>query len=639
MLLSMRGLLAASLVLCATSVAETASAKKTLADYRYFRALSVDLSGRIPTRAEVAEFEADTFDVDKWIDAHLASDTYAERVRRIYMDALRLQIGRTFQFVPTSTTLRRQKVLLEGGKEVWVYFRQGQRRKREETDGEFCLTQAETGQQYPRFTAGTGTAKPVPLTTLDANTVAVKPWWLYRDYRSSAPKDLYDAATWATKYPNHIPANELLTEPDGKTAATEIRICKEEAATAPTGTIYVTGRKAPATGTAPPHGRLSQLPLDSAYAKANPGATVSCTSSTAIMNTTDCGCGPGLERCMPGGSSSFDPTAFVLPRQIPLGVEDATDTGSEPQSSYSRLWWGEEASRFLDQIFSEDRDFREVVTGKWTMVNGPLTQFYKASAPATCCGNGYDFGYAQPDPLVDPSKLPDLLPHDTGKWAKVEDRGAYAAGILTMPVFLTKYGSRRARAHVLYQAFQCKQFVAGDVKLTPSTEPDLTKRPGCNTCHVVLEPMSAYFSRIQESDWTWLPESKFPIESTKCKSADPTKMSFTCKSYYDPAFVDGTRALLRGAYSSAANANAGPAALGQQIAKSDTFAQCVVQKVSESFLGRSLSTDDVTLQKDLADSFGKGGFKMRTLVRALVKADAYKNANNLTSSAWRKEGK
>lgn len=32
----------------------------------------------------------------------------------------------------------------------------------------------------------------------------------------------------------------------------------------------------------------------------------------------------------------------------------------------------------------------------------------------------------------------------------VADRGPHASGILTMPIFLAKYGSRRARAHVVY---------------------------------------------------------------------------------------------------------------------------------------------------------------------------------------------
>jgi len=41
-----------------------AEAARTLDNYRHFRALSIDLVGRIPTRDEVVAFEKDGFDVD-----------------------------------------------------------------------------------------------------------------------------------------------------------------------------------------------------------------------------------------------------------------------------------------------------------------------------------------------------------------------------------------------------------------------------------------------------------------------------------------------------------------------------------------------------------------------------------------------
>ena len=115
----------------------------------------------------------------------------------------------------------------EGGQTVYVYFRQGQRRLREETDGEFCLTQEETGLQFPRNTAPTGTAIPVTQAALDANTVVVKPWWLYRDYQSPTPADRY-APTWQAQSPNFVPVNALLTEPDTTTPTTEIRSAKKK---------------------------------------------------------------------------------------------------------------------------------------------------------------------------------------------------------------------------------------------------------------------------------------------------------------------------------------------------------------------------------------------------------------------------
>src|SRR4051794_15788541 len=75
---------------------------RPLPDYRYFRALSIDLGGRPPTRDELAEFERPDFKLDAWIDAHLGGASYTERLRRIYLDLLRLELPPTVHFVPNS---------------------------------------------------------------------------------------------------------------------------------------------------------------------------------------------------------------------------------------------------------------------------------------------------------------------------------------------------------------------------------------------------------------------------------------------------------------------------------------------------------------------------------------------------------
>src|SRR3954462_15793705 len=81
-------------------VAGDTRAAKGLGDYRYFRALSIDLLGRPPTRDELAQLESPEFSLDAWLDTHLTGPQYAERLRRIYMDTLRLEVGPSFQFVP-----------------------------------------------------------------------------------------------------------------------------------------------------------------------------------------------------------------------------------------------------------------------------------------------------------------------------------------------------------------------------------------------------------------------------------------------------------------------------------------------------------------------------------------------------------
>jgi hypothetical protein len=84
-------------------------------------------------------------------------------------------------------------------------------------------------------------------------------------------------------------------------------------------------------------------------------------------------------------------------------------------------------------------------------------------------------------------------------------------------IFLTKYASRRARGAVRYSAFRCKSFVAGNEPLTPSTELNLMVRPGCAACHATLEPLAAYFARVDEASWSYLADWQFPLRNLTCK--------------------------------------------------------------------------------------------------------------------------
>lgn len=612
-----------------------AGAAKTLEDFRYFRALSIDLQGRMPTRAEVAAFEKDDFDTNAWIEGRLSGPAYAERVRRIYMDLMRLEVGNAFQFVQNANVLRRYSVMGPQGQQMYVYYRRGQRRVRPETDGVFCLDQAETGMQFPANAAPTGTPIPVAQATLDKYTKKLRPWWLYRDYTAQSPSIKIGNIT----IPGFTPNPGLMKEPDNS-PTTDVYVCAEEASLLETGTIYASGRTMKGSGT-PPYGRLDFPPLDSSYATKNAGQPIDCNTNGALGLAVDCGCGVGLEHCMPGDGPGFDPGAFTLPTRVPLGWDMKFDDVPQNQSAWSRMFWAQEAVHFLDMIVGEDRDFREVLTSKADVINGPLAQFYREIAPASCCGNGIYLGYTQGQQLFEAKNIPtDLLPHDVTTWRKIDDRGPLASGLLTMPVFLTKYGTRRARAHVLWQAFACKSFVADNLQLKPSTEPDLTKRDGCQACHATLEPLSAYFSRIQESSFVWLPPDKFPTSLKTCAAPnnDITKIPGYCSAYYDPAFTNSMQGSLRGAYASPQNADAGPAGIAAYLTQTSQFETCVAQNVTESFLGRALTPDDQVLEQALAQSLANNGYRMKALVKALVISDAYKKANNLSSTAWREGG-
>ncbi len=624
----------AALAAAGVAAGPAARAERTLQEYRYFRALSIDLQGRVPTRDEIARFEDPAFSVEAWVDERLRAPAYAERMRTLYMDLLRLEITTAVQFNPQSIVLRRQQIVGPDGRPQYVYYRFNQRRARAETDGDFCLSPAEVGFAVDQSGNPRGTPVSVSQAALDANTVVVRPWWLYRDYRAASPTDRFNATTWATRFPNFAPVVALQREPDNMTPTVTVRVCREEASTAETGTVYYAGRARPAT---PPYGRINNVPAESAWARTNRGMSIECSSDVAFRSTTDCGCGPGLERCMPGASSSNNPAAFSFPTRTPLGPDDPLDVASQAQDDWNLFWWSQEAQRFLEHMFTDDRDFRDVLTARDTWVNGPLATFYRHHAAASCCnGSSIALGYVQPEALFDPDRVPaSIMPHDTATWTRVADRGPRASGLLTMPAFLMKYGSRRARAHVLYNAFLCREFVAENVQLAPSTEPNLMRRPGCAACHVTLEPLAAYFTRVAENDWTWLPATRFPVMNPMCAGATPTAMSAACRAFYDPALSTGAMGMLRSAYGSPDNAEAGPAGAGRAITQSPDFAACAAENVATAFLGRTLGADDDAYKRSLVQSFTSGNYRMRALVRAVVLSDSYRNANNLSPDAWR----
>jgi hypothetical protein len=320
----------------------------------------------------------------------------------------------------------------------------------------------------------------------------------------------------------------------------------------------------------------------------------------------------------------------MLPSRAPLGAALPLAVAPAKASDWYRFWWTQEAQRFLGAVFEGDRDLRELLTARFGMVNGPLVEFYRSGAPASCCDREKAFGMAESaEPLVDPRLLPDLPPWDTRTWRMVPDRGPHAAGLITLPAFLGKFASRRARAAVLYTSFTCNNFVAGQEELAPSKEPDLTVRPGCASCHATLEPLAAYFSRIEEAGWTFLPAWRFPARNLACRKNKDGRLPGFCNFFYDPDFSDQTAGILRGASSSVEHAAAGAAGAAQSLAETPEFASCAVQRLTSSFLGRPLSSDDDPLVERLTRTFRDAKLHPRALVKAIVTSDAYRQANNV----------
>lgn len=272
-------------------------ARRSVDDYRYFRALTIDLKGRMPNRDEISAFERPSFDVGLFIEEQLRGEGYVDRLTRIYMDALRLDVNPLVQFTPAPAMLYAETIKDESGKLVRVFYRRGQRRARDATDGDFCLTPNESGIDTTKPRGEPGALPSVKVAVLEKATVLVRPWWLYRDYRAAKPSERIGKAWTSSRY--FQPAQDLLVDAAGADIQ-EVRVCREEAQTPERGTLWVSSR--PKNVISPPlkaDGRTSRYPYDDAYAREHKGEPITCTTNLGLAASVDCGCGVGLERCMP----------------------------------------------------------------------------------------------------------------------------------------------------------------------------------------------------------------------------------------------------------------------------------------------------------------------------------------------------
>ena len=380
--------------------------RESLDDYRHFRITAIDLLGRMPTRAEVAAFERADFDFDKWIDPHLSGPAYVERLTRVYMDLLRLEPN--LNFSPGPAQLFRHEVTVADGTEVFVYYRNQQRRVPEprSTASSACRRTRSASFVRPNMADAKGaTPKAIPKKLLDERTVLVHPWWLYRDYKAAAPKERYLEGWKDAPTRNTSRSRACSNEPDGKPTES-VRVCKEEAATAALRPCLPLrsdesrrGQKYAGRATQAAAGR--QALCDSAQERAD-----RVRFARALENAVDCGCGVGLERCNPNDGNG-EGNAFYFPNKMPLGPGFSLDMAKQRAERWFPYWWSREAVHFLDDLFSEDRDFRLILTGHQSFVNGPLAQFYRSIQRSSCCGPETSFGMIEEDaPLFDPKNVP-----------------------------------------------------------------------------------------------------------------------------------------------------------------------------------------------------------------------------------------
>ena len=209
----------------------------------------------------------------------------------------------------------------------------------------------------------------------------------------------------------------------------------------------------------------------------------------------------------------------------------------------------------IAMVIRDDRPWDDVLRTKDGPVNGPLASyiasygqmFLKVSPPESYPKRADEEAFKSPD-------LDSLNP----TWAF---RGNSHAGILTTPAFHLVTNGRRAKFNRAYTSLLCKEFIIPPgVKQVPSDETELTRKPGCQSCHTTVEPGATLFGR-----WPGLGTNNY---------------------FYDNSASAFANAQLWGQNASDTTG------VAQILSNAKEFNECAVKRAFEFVVGRPMEPDE-----------------------------------------------
>lgn len=319
-----------------------------------------------------------------------------------------------------------------------------------------------------------------------------------------------------------------------------------------------------------------------------------------------CGCGPNLAWC---DTNLSPPTGDWSP------VQDSM---------------AEDLNQRVFHVINQNLSYIELLTGRTAFVNGPLAHFYKymIRIPAHVRYN---------DLPIDPDLLPDIPFTDMDTWIPVE-LGPEQSGILTSPVFLTKFQTNRGRANRFYNAFMCQPFQPPDDGLpgldVSDVTLDLAQRSGCKYCHTILEPAASHWGRWAEYGAGYLEPERYPQYNPDCEwcALSGNSCSPECARYYvvDPLNSEEDPYIgwlkpyefLQGEHHS--NLEQGPKLLVQTGLVDGRLPKCVSSNTATWLLGRNLQLDEARWVDELAIGFTSTEYDYKELVKMIVTSDLYR---------------
>lgn len=322
-------------------------------------------------------------------------------------------------------------------------------------------------------------------------------------------------------------------------------------------------------------------------------------NTSAAYGDTDCGCGPNLKWCANDSVRKEIMTAFTKDVDLRLA-----------------------------QVFSEDRSYLELFTGKTAFVNGPIVFYLKNLIELP--------GNVRLSPSPIPVEyLPELAYTDKDTWVEVP-LGNEHAGVLTSPAFLMRFMSNRARANRFYTNFLCQPFMppeGGIIIDETDLTLDLQERNGCNGCHQVLEPAASYWGRWTENGAGYLTPADFAPMSEECQTClSKGGCSSSCQKFYvykalaeeENPWIGSLRWYEFRHEQHYDHIEQGPALMASRAVADNSLPLCVAKNTATWLLGREpLDTEEEWIEQ-LSVDFTASGYKFRSLVKEIVTSPVYR---------------
>jgi hypothetical protein len=324
---------------------------------------------------------------------------------------------------------------------------------------------------------------------------------------------------------------------------------------------------------------------------------------------SSCGCGPAGAMCAPFTGDFSRPSATIERLLRSLNREPLEIVGS---------------------VVDNDDDYATIFTTRRGMADGSLAFMNRYQTEQM---GELDFSASAP-----PEALPDL-PVDDPTWHQYL-RGPEHSGVLTTPVFLARFATRRARINRFRTAFLCRPFQPSSDPAPPpedscNLEANLSRRCGCQYCHASLEPLGAAWGRWAERGTNYLDPIAFPAFDPVCAACTGSQCPHRCRHYITSP-LDGDAVPFLGTlesylYRSPADVRRieeGPASVVTQTLASGELQSCTVSSTWARLLNRPMSeTETADVLPALVRDFEAHGRSYRALVRAIVTSPAYRRVD------------